>query len=78
MARVKPDLERIGQRCAKYRREVLGCPQKVIALDVGVSVALVCQFERGRTDSGRLLWWYVEHGFSPQRAGAYFYGCGGV
>jgi transcriptional regulator with XRE-family HTH domain len=65
MARQKPELKAIGRSCAKYRREVLGYTQGDVARELGVSVSLVCQFEKGRTDSGKLLWWYLEHGFHP-------------
>ena len=74
MARKKPELEAIGRPCAKYRREVLGYTQGDVARELGVSVSLVCQFEKGRTDSGRLLWWYCEHGFHPCAVGYYFDG----
>ena len=58
-----PELEILGNACAKYRREVLCVPQRFVAVDVGCSIPNVSQFEKGHNDSARLLLWYLSQGF---------------
>lgn len=69
-----PELEIIGRQCAQYRREVLRRTQGDVAQDVRVSISMVSLFEHGRTDSGRILLWYVERGFQPQGVRYFFNG----
>jgi len=53
-----PVLQEIGQTCRSFR-ESISRTQEEVALDVGLSDSQVSRFERGQTDSAKILWWYA-------------------
>ena len=51
-------LQEIGQTCRAFR-ESISRTQEEVAADVGLSDSQVSRFERGQTDSAKILWWYA-------------------
>lgn len=57
------DIRDLGHECKRFRKQ-LGYTQFDVADDLGFSVVNISAFETGRNDSARILYWYVEHGFT--------------
>lgn len=56
----KKILHDIGKLCRSYRlahNQTL----KDVSLRIGYSISSIGYFERGRNDSAKMLFWYVEH-----------------
>lgn len=54
------DLKKIGQICAKVRREK-GYTQLKASFDVGYAPENISSFENGRNDNMRIFLWYLEN-----------------
>lgn len=61
------ELKELGKRCKRFRED-LGIKQLEVAIDMGVSRALISKFENGNTDSGVILSWYIKRGLKLHEA----------
>ena len=57
----------IGHRCECYRKKVLKCIQKDVAIETGFSCGNVSAFETGRNDSTLIFLWYLKHGMTLEQ-----------
>lgn len=57
---------RIGQRCADFRRKI-NYTQQQVADELGYSVYNISAFENGRNDNGIIFAWYLDHGMDWER-----------
>lgn len=63
--RDKTDLKKIGAICRSFRKSH-GFIQRQVAFDLDYSVETISAFECGKIDSGRILFWYIQHGLTNE------------
>ncbi len=54
-------LKQLGELCKDFRKSK-GYTQKQVANELGISPNVISVFERGKTDSAYILFWYIDRG----------------
>ena len=59
-----PSMLVIGNRCKRYRKQVLKTELRQVAADTGYSKENISAFEHGRNDNSLIMLWYLCHGLT--------------